>query len=84
MRTLSPNFVASPMMDTIDLAFALLLPCSRRISDSYFFAAPTKTAASGDRRTWSSTPASPARNSRNDKTSGTAISQAYTIAYAYR
>lgn len=45
MRTLSPNFVASPMMDTIDLAFALLLPCSRRISDSYFFAAPTKTAA---------------------------------------
>jgi len=28
--------------------------------------APTKTAASGDRRTRSSTPASPARNSRND------------------
>jgi hypothetical protein len=45
--------------------------------------APTKTAASRDRRTWSSTPASPARNSRNDKTCGTATTQARAIAYAY-
>jgi hypothetical protein len=45
--------------------------------------APTKTAASRDRRTWSSTPASPARNSRNGKTCGTATAQACAIAYAY-
>src|SRR5262249_17784111 len=33
---------------------------------------PTKTAEPGDRLTWSSAPASPARNSRNDITAGTA------------
>lgn len=37
----------------------------------------------GDRLTRSSTPASPARNSRNDITTGTATQKAYTNAYTW-
>ncbi|MGF6803960.1 hypothetical protein OKW48_007456 [Paraburkholderia youngii] len=44
-RSLSPNFVASPMSATTDLAFALASPRSKRISDLNFFASTATTAA---------------------------------------